>query len=97
MAKQNLKEKAAKKKGKRETILSLDAINYQIMLAGFAVIILGYVALSASPWDGVLPLDVAPILLVIGYCVILPIGIVYRKKKKVPEQPVQETETAPQN
>jgi hypothetical protein len=29
--------------------------------------------------EGVLPTVVAPILLVLGYCVIIPIGILYRK------------------
>ncbi len=81
MAKQLQKEKFAKKKPKRIETLSLEAINYQIILAGVVVIIAGYFALSAKPWDNPISLTVAPILLVIGYCVIIPIGIIYRKKK----------------
>jgi len=54
--------------------------NYQILGLGLLLIILGYLALSQSPWDGTMPLVVAPILLVLGYCVIIPLGILYRQK-----------------
>lgn len=81
MAKQIQKEKITKKKTTRIDSLSLEAINYQIILGGVAVIIAGYFALSAKPWDNPMALTVAPILLVLGYCVIIPIGIIYRKKK----------------
>jgi membrane protein YdbS with pleckstrin-like domain len=89
MAKIVQREKADKKKVKRFQTLSLEAINYQIILAGVAVIIAGYVALSAKPWDNPIALTVAPVLLVLGYCVIVPIGIIYRKKKS--ESELQDT------
>jgi len=54
-------------------------INYQILSAGILSIILGYVALGQDPWDGTMPLVVAPLLLVLGYCVLIPIGILFRK------------------
>jgi hypothetical protein len=54
-------------------------MNFKIIGVGIVVIILGYLALSEGAVEGFLPLTVAPVLLVIGYCVILPIGIVYRK------------------
>ncbi len=53
--------------------------NYQILSAGILCIILGYVALAQDPWNGTMPLVVAPILLVLGYCVMIPIGILFRK------------------
>ena len=40
----------------------------------------GYLALVQKPWDGFLPLMVAPVLLVLGYCVLVPLGILYRRK-----------------
>lgn len=55
-------------------------LNYQILGAGILCLILGYVALAQDPWDGTMPLVVAPILLMLGYCVIIPIGILFRKK-----------------
>ncbi len=81
MAKIVQKEKTMKKKSTGGETLSLEPINYQIILSGVAVIIAGYFALSAKPWDNPIALNVAPILLVLGYCVIIPIGIIYRKKK----------------
>jgi len=61
--------------------------NYQILGLGLVVIILGYVALGQSPWDGTMPLVVAPILLVLGYCVIIPLGILYRGKSETQQIP----------
>jgi hypothetical protein len=82
MAKQTPKEKSsAKKKIYRDGLLSLEPMNYKIILAGVLVIVLGYFALGTSPWDGFMALTVAPILLVTGYCVVIPFGIIYRKKK----------------
>ena len=38
--------------------------------------------------EGFLPLVLSPILLVAGYCVVIPIGIMYRKRApKVPTVP----------
>ena len=56
--------------------------NYQILGLGILSIVLGYLALSQSPWNGTMPLVVAPILLVLGYCVVIPLGILYRDKSE---------------
>ncbi len=56
--------------------------NYQIMVGGLVLIVAGYVALSQEPWDGFMPLVVAPILLLLGYMVVIPLGILYRSKKE---------------
>jgi hypothetical protein len=63
--------------------LPFTKINYEILGAGILCIILGYVALAQDPWNGTMPLVVAPILLVLGYCVIIPIGILFRKHTNV--------------
>jgi hypothetical protein len=45
---------------------------------GLFVIIIGFALLSTGlgdNWDNPLAISVAPIVLVIGYCVIIPIGI----------------------
>jgi len=91
------KDKQAKRKIKRIEILPLDPINYKILVCGVVTVVLGYVALGMDPWDG---LTVAPILLVLGYCVIIPVGIIYRKKKAeaVPTAAVEQpAETVPQS
>jgi hypothetical protein len=73
---------AAKRKSAPAT-LPFSKKNYQILGIGLLTIVLGYVALSQQPWDGAMALVVAPILLVLGYCVIIPFGILYREKKEV--------------
>ena len=60
--------------------LPLTKTNYQILGAGVVVIALGYIALGQQPWDGFMALTAAPVLLVLGYCVIVPLGILYRRK-----------------
>lgn len=60
--------------------LPFTKLNYQILAGGLLAIVLGYVALAQPPWDGTMPLVIAPILLVLGYCVLIPVGILIRKK-----------------
>jgi hypothetical protein len=56
--------------------------NYVLFAIGLFLIIFGYVALSKGPWDSFWSLTLAPILLVIGYCVAIPLAILFRKKGK---------------
>lgn len=74
------------RKAIRETPLPLDRQNFIILGIGFLAILLGYAAMYNAPVEGFLPLVVSPVLLVLGYCVIIPIGILYRKRKAEPEQ-----------
>ena len=76
-----IEQKPSRKKTQPEH-LPFTKTNYQILFLGLLVIALGYFALSQEPWDGTMPLVVAPILLVLGYCVIIPVGILYRKKQE---------------
>ena len=54
--------------------------NWILFAAGMATIAVGYVLLRIPPVDGPLSLTVAPILLVAGYCVILPAAILVRDR-----------------
>lgn len=54
--------------------------NYMIIGLGIALIILGYFFMSENSVDGFLPTTVAPVLLIIGYCIIVPVGILYKDK-----------------
>jgi len=56
--------------------------NYQLFAVGILVIVLGYLALAQGPADSFWSLTLAPILLVIGYCVIVPIAILFQKKDR---------------
>jgi hypothetical protein len=69
-------------KAKLNETFPLEKENYIILGVGLLVIILGYLALSGNKVEGFSQLTVAPILLVLGYCVIVPVGIMYRKKEK---------------
>lgn len=70
------------KSGKKEIIFPLEKENYIILGVGLVIIILGYIALSGNAVEGFFRLTVAPILLVIGYCVIIPLGIMYKRKER---------------
>jgi hypothetical protein len=72
-------------------------VNYQILSAGIICIVLGYIALAQEPWDGTMPLVVAPILLVLGYCIIIPIGILFRRRPRTAEGAPQPMMEHPEN
>ena len=54
--------------------------NYYIIGAGIALIIIGYFLMSENSVSGFLPTIIAPILLIFGYCVVVPVGILYTDK-----------------
>ena len=74
------------RKPNREPALPLDRQNFIIIGIGLLTIIAGYAAMLEGSIEGFLPLVVSPVLLVLGYCVIIPVGILYRKRKVAPEQ-----------
>ena len=61
--------------------LPFEKTNYLLFGAGLLVLVLGYVALSWGEWDSWMSLNIGPILLVLGYCVIFPAAILYRKRR----------------
>lgn len=54
--------------------------NYLTLLAGLVVIIAGFITLRMGS------ITLAPLLLVLGYCVIIPIGILLRPKTNPQEE-----------
>jgi hypothetical protein len=50
--------------------------NYILMGAALVAIILGYISLGSGS------ITLAPILLVLGYCVLFPIGIIWNGRKE---------------
>lgn len=59
---------------------AMTAKNYTIIGVGIAVIIVGYILMNANSVDGFMPTVVAPILLVLGYCFVIPYGILFNDK-----------------
>ncbi len=62
--------------------LALAKANYLIFGAAVLVLALGYWTLSQEPVDGFMSLTLAPILLVIGYCVLIPLAIMFTRRLK---------------
>ena len=63
-----------------QTQLPFNKSNYGLVGLSLAIILVGYIFLAIGPRDSFSSLTVAPILLVIGYCITLPIAIMYKKK-----------------
>jgi hypothetical protein len=75
-----VKKRDGRRKPFKDEVLPLSRENFIIIGIGLFVIVGGYAAmLFHGTIEGFLPLVVAPILLVLGYCVIIPLGILYRK------------------
>jgi len=86
-----IKGKQAKRQ-KMDDIFPFERENYVIMGVGLLFIIAGYFALSGNTVEGFSQLTLAPLLLVLGYCVIVPIGIMYRKKEASSSLPGETTQ-----
>ena len=52
--------------------------NWTIFALALVTILLGYIQLSIPPADGFLSWTLAPILLVVGYCILIPMAILLR-------------------
>ena len=78
----NIKSKKAKVALFR---ISLTSKNYIIIGLGILLIIIGYILMGISSVDGFVPTVLSPILLVAGYCVAIPFGILYKDKSVVIE------------
>lgn len=74
---------------RRDDTMPLGRDNFKIIGVGALVIGAGYLAMIGQPVEGFLPLVVSPILLVLGYCVIIPLGILYKKSYLAPKDTSQ--------
>jgi len=81
MGSQKNKVKPGTKRGPRQKKSSFvfTRKNYLTLLAGLVVIIAGFITLRMGS------ITLAPLLLVLGYCVIIPIGILLRPKTSTQE------------
>lgn len=91
----NSRRTERRRKSKIHAEMPLSRTNYIIIIAGALLIIATYVLLATNNTVyGFIPLDVVPILLFIGYLIIVPIGIMYKGKKKPEGQTRAPQETA---
>jgi len=61
--------------------LTLKGVNFAIFGIGILAIILGYFIMASGDTYSFRTLTIAPIVLLIGYLVIIPIAILYKKKE----------------
>ncbi|RMF66523.1 MAG: hypothetical protein D6743_06200 [Calditrichaeota bacterium] len=69
------------KVARARTRLPFSRSNYFLFGVAALFLFVGYWALSQPPVDGFLSLTLAPILLVIGYCVVIPLAILWPGKR----------------
>lgn len=90
--------KAVKKKNIRKTKRTFSSPfniywtkkNYLLLALGIAVIVIGYIFMSMGSWNSFPSLFISPVLLIIGYLIILPASILYKSKKEEENKEGQE-------
>ena len=72
-----------KKRSKRGSSwgLPFTTRNYFWITVGLVVIGLGYMSLAQGPADSFWSRTLAPVMLFIGYCFIIPLGILLKNRK----------------
>ncbi len=83
-----VKAKPKVEKAKEKGTLPFTKRNWTWMGIGLLVILIGYIALAKGS------ITLAPILLVAGYCILIPIAILLGEKKKQEEKPAKPEELA---
>jgi hypothetical protein len=58
------------------------AINFKLLGLSLALLVVGYILLGQGPVYNHLSWSVAPVILVVVYCVLLPISIIAKDKKQ---------------
>lgn len=64
--------------GNVSEVLPFKRKNWFVFALGMAVIGLGYLLLSVPPAEGFWSLTMAPVLLIVGYCGIIPVAILLK-------------------
>lgn len=56
--------------------------NYLILFAAIGVLLLGYIIMSMGNWNSWISLNISPLVLLIGYVLLLPAAIFMNRRKK---------------
>jgi len=56
--------------------------NYYLLILGIAVLIVGFYLMSIGSWDSTVSLFISPFVLMIGYLLVIPSSILFRKNNK---------------
>jgi hypothetical protein len=60
----------------------MDKKNIILVAVGILLLVVGFVCLQQGPADNPVSLTVAPLILVLAYVVVIPMGILFGGKKK---------------
>ena len=61
---------------------SFGKINYQLFGIGLLVIAIGYIIMATGETDSYQSVKLAPLILILGYCVLIPAAILIKPKDK---------------
>ena len=61
---------------------SFGKLNYYLFIIGLLVIILGYIIMGTGETESIQATKLSPIILIIGYCVIIPAAILVKQREK---------------
>ena len=61
---------------------SFGKINYVLFGIGLLIIALGYIVMITGETESIQSVKIAPLILIIGYCVAIPAAILVKPKKK---------------
>ena len=61
---------------------SFAKINYQLFGIGLLDLIIGYILMATGETESIQSVRIAPIILIIGYCIIIPAAILVKPKNK---------------
>ena len=62
---------------------SYNNINYILFFIGLTFIIIGYIIMALGSVNSFQSIDLSPTLLFIGYIIIIPLSLYYRKNSKI--------------
>lgn len=81
----NKPKKAIKRKNLRVSSIwsiPLNKSNFILFGLGIIVLIIGFYIMTIPPWDSAFSLIISPLILLIGYFIIFPFGILKNHKHK---------------
>jgi dipeptide/tripeptide permease len=62
---------------------SFGKINYQLFGIGLLIITIGYIIMATGATESYQSVKLAPLVLILGYCVFIPAAILIKPKNKV--------------
>ena len=61
---------------------SFGKINYKLFGIGLLTVILGFVLMATGETESIQSIRISPIILIIGYCILIPAAILVKPKNK---------------